>query len=180
MVDSGTFALLCAAAAAAVGVFGAFWTQNMWSGVGGVGFVLCFWQTLRLNRMCAASTCIQGLLVLTLVMLSFALHLLFLPAGICCFFAMISCKNELCVCLTPKRQFISLLIVVRSQTLACTPPCALQGSVDANWRHRCWLSRSLQCSARSLGLAPGMPAYACQDRNQILHPILYSAIDMPD
>lgn len=37
----------------------------------------------------------QLLLVLALVALSFGLHLLYLPAGLCCFFTLMLCKNEL-------------------------------------------------------------------------------------
>ena len=38
---------------------------------------------------------LQLLLLLALVCTSFVLHLLYLPAGICCFFTLMLCENEL-------------------------------------------------------------------------------------
>lgn len=38
---------------------------------------------------------LQVLLLVALVCISFGLHLLYLPAGICCFFTLMLCKNEL-------------------------------------------------------------------------------------
>ena len=38
---------------------------------------------------------LQVVLALVLVCLSFALHMVYLPAGICCFFCLMLCKNEL-------------------------------------------------------------------------------------
>ena len=44
----------------------------------------------------------QLVLLLALVVLSFALHVIFLPAGLCCFFVLMLCKNE--VLLPPAPQ----------------------------------------------------------------------------
>jgi len=102
MLTLSDVSVLCAFAAAAVGCFGAYSKSSAWPAVVGVAFTAVFWQTLRLCELRQTSLLTQGLLVLVLVMLSFALHLLFLPAGICCFFAMICVKNELLLP-TPRR-----------------------------------------------------------------------------
>ena len=66
-----------------------------WSALVGAAFALCF--LLALNRAPAYLDMpwLQLPLVLSMVGLSFALHLLYLPAGLCCFVGLMMCKNEL-------------------------------------------------------------------------------------
>lgn len=95
MMGLSDLAVMCALAAGAVGVGGGVYHGTVWPALVGCSFTAVFWSTLRLHEKRRTTMMTQALLVLLLVMLSFALHLIFLPAGICCFFAMICVKNEL-------------------------------------------------------------------------------------
>jgi hypothetical protein len=49
---------------------------------------------LARHRAAAGPAPFQLVLVLLLVVFSFVLHIVYLPAGLCCFFTLMLCKNE--------------------------------------------------------------------------------------
>ena len=86
---------VAACAAAFVGAYGSYETLSVWPAFLGVVFVASFSWTLRRAKVNASPPWLQLVLVLNLVALSFALHLTYLPAGICCFFCLMLTNNEL-------------------------------------------------------------------------------------
>ena len=67
------------------------------------GFFWCLRRAkLRDDGAVQETKLVQLVLVLALVALSFALHILYLPAGICCFFSLMFTKNDLL--LPPTRE----------------------------------------------------------------------------
>lgn len=93
-------ATLSAGATAAVGMYGSFHTWTVGPILGGLAFAGVF-SFARSRAAGGGSSPLQVLLVLLLVAISFALHMIYLPAGLCCFVALLLCKNE--VLLPPTR-----------------------------------------------------------------------------
>lgn len=86
---------LAALASVALGAYGSYNTNDYKALAAAVYFSAGFiWARARVASG-QPSQALQLLLMLTLVAASFALHLLYLPAGICCFFTLMLCKNEL-------------------------------------------------------------------------------------
>ena len=95
MRDS-TLASAAALCAAAGGLYGSYQTESAAPAGFALSFVVVFMYAL--HRVQASSPALpknQILLVLAMICLSFGLHTVYLPAGICCFFTLMLCKNEL-------------------------------------------------------------------------------------
>ena len=67
----------------------------------GAGFSSCFFLACRLAGRERRAGWVQIGLVILLVSFSFASHLLYLPAGICCLASLMICRNDL---LLPRRS----------------------------------------------------------------------------
>ena len=85
---------VAAVACVCAGAFGSYAESNMRPVLIAAAFSGCF-VFARTRVADGQPARLQLLLILSLVVLSFVLHLLYLPAGICCFFALMLCKNEL-------------------------------------------------------------------------------------
>ena len=92
---STSLSLYAALASAALGVYGSYADGTLRAGAVGIAFACLFFFTQRRASHATSMPLLQIVLVLGLVGLSFILHLAYLPAGICCFFALMLCKNEL-------------------------------------------------------------------------------------
>ena len=86
---------VAAASAAVAGMYGSYTNRSEWPAILGVLFVSSFWWALRRAKANESPPWLQLVIVLNLVALSFALHLTYLPAGICCFFCLMLTNNEL-------------------------------------------------------------------------------------
>ena len=118
------FATLSGSAACAVGIYGSYQSGSAVPLAVGTAFSGVF--ALARSRIQAGRPAppYQGLLVLALVVLSFALHIVYLPAGLCCFAALLLCKNEL---LLPSTVDVDVLRAKAAQAEAAihsqpTPP----------------------------------------------------------
>ena len=85
----------------ALGAYGSWTGGRVLPLVASAAFSLLF-VLARQRAADGKSARLQLPLVLALVCLSFTLHLVFLPAGLCCFFALMLCKNELLLPVAPK------------------------------------------------------------------------------
>ena len=100
---ASTLASYASIGTAAAGCYGgSFAGSTVWPALLGVLFASCFHFALHRAAAQSGPKWTQLLLVLTLVVISFVLHLTYLPAGLFCFFALILCKNQ--YLLPPPRQ----------------------------------------------------------------------------
>ena len=79
----------------ALSLYGSFASRNPWSSIIGLAFVACYIYARHRVATRQPTGKLQFLLILMTIGLSFALHMTYLPAGICCFFALMLCKNDL-------------------------------------------------------------------------------------
>ena len=85
---------VAAVACVAAGAFGSYTKGEFSPFLASAAFSLGF--VLARHRVANGKPAqMQLLLILSLVCVSFLLHLLYLPAGLCCFFTLMLCKNEL-------------------------------------------------------------------------------------
>ena len=90
----------CAVLVVVLGLYGSISEHTPWPALLSIAFASAF--ALAQHRAAGPQRpMLQLPLVLSLVALSFALHIAFLPAGICCFFCLMFCKNEM---LLPSKQ----------------------------------------------------------------------------
>uniref|UniRef100_A0A7S4BMP0 Uncharacterized protein n=1 Tax=Chrysotila carterae TaxID=13221 RepID=A0A7S4BMP0_CHRCT len=89
MLDSAPHAL--ATAAAAAGMWGSLMREDATPAVLGVLFCVIFFFAYGRNDRAGP---LQISLILAMIACSFVLHLSYLPAGVCCFFALMLCGNE--------------------------------------------------------------------------------------
>ena len=81
---------------AAGGVYGSYQTGTAAPAGFAFSFVAAFAYALhRVKASAPAPPKHQIMLVLAMICFSFGLHTVYLPAGICCFFTLMLCKNEL-------------------------------------------------------------------------------------
>mmetsp|Transcript_27996 Transcript_27996/g.66634 ORF Transcript_27996/g.66634 Transcript_27996/m.66634 type:complete len:108 (-) Transcript_27996:97-420(-) len=78
-----------AVAVAVLSVGGSVHTQSVLPAVYGLLYAACFALAMR-----GLSSPLQLVLMFAMVGLSFALHMVFLPAGLCCFFSLMIAKND--------------------------------------------------------------------------------------
>ena len=78
----------------AAGAFGSYSEGSVYPILAAAAFALAF-VFARYRVIDGKQPSYQLPLVLMLVVLSFALHIAYLPAGLCCFFTLMLCKNEL-------------------------------------------------------------------------------------
>ena len=76
-----------------LGAYGTYTEASVWPLSLATIFTLSFYQAKQRVKM--GSRRMQLPFVLVLVIMSFALHMVYLPAGLCCFFALMLCKNEI-------------------------------------------------------------------------------------
>ena len=98
MGDQAQFSLASATAlcAAGGGLYGSYQTKSIAPAGFALSFVAVFAYALhRVKASTPAPPKNQMVLVLAMICLSFGLHTVYLPAGICCFFTLMLCKNEL-------------------------------------------------------------------------------------
>ena len=93
----------CAVLAVALSVVGAIKSRSAYPALVGVAFAAAYDATLRRSAS-RPQWLSQVLLVVGLVALSFALHFLYLPAGICCFFALVFCDSSALLPVAPKTK----------------------------------------------------------------------------
>ena len=100
---SASLSYAAAGGAAVLGLYGSYANGSVRPALIAAAFAALFaWALYR-----AASPeppRLQVLLALGLVCLSFALHMVYLPAGICCFFCLMLCKNELLLPAAPRQK----------------------------------------------------------------------------
>lgn len=83
-----------AVGAAALGAYGSLRDGTPYPGLVAAAFAVTYFTALRRAQNSAATPALQLPLVISLVALSFALHLMFLPAGLACMFALMLGRNE--------------------------------------------------------------------------------------
>jgi len=79
--------------AVGAGCYGSFVQRSILPVLLAVGFTTCFVYAL-IRAAAPQPPRMQLPFVLWLVALSFALHMVYLPAGLCCFFCLMLCKND--------------------------------------------------------------------------------------
>ena len=89
MRDAASLAF--AAAVPLAGTYGTYTLRSAWPLLGSLAFSTVF----ALSATLTLSSLQQSCLVAAMVATSFALHIVYLPVGLCCFFALMLCKNEL-------------------------------------------------------------------------------------
>ena len=92
-MDAAAFAsAICAGLG---GLYGSYDTKSSSPAVLALAFVCVFALALhRVRSLAPAQPPYQIVLILLMICLSFGLHTTYLPAGICCFFTLMLCKNE--------------------------------------------------------------------------------------
>ena len=88
-------------AASILGMYGSFQTRTAWPALAGITFTFLFNLARERVRGAEKPPPYQALILLAMLIASFALHMLYLPAGLCCFVALLLCQNELLM--PPKR-----------------------------------------------------------------------------
>ena len=77
------------------GIYGSYEKRSVWPAFAGIAFTFLFNFARDRVRDADRAPPYQGLIVLTMLITSFALHIVYLPAGLCCFVALLLCQNEL-------------------------------------------------------------------------------------
>ena len=95
-----SLANMAAAMTVALGVYGSVSAQHINPALISITFTATFYFALW-RAQSAGQIRMQLAFALLLICISFAVHLIFLPAGIGCFFTLMLCKNEL---LLPQKQ----------------------------------------------------------------------------
>jgi hypothetical protein len=81
--------------ASIVGIYGSFATGTAPPAACGLLFCAVFNLALYRVHESESPPRYQVLLILSLLVISFMLHMVYLPAGLCCFIALVLCQNEL-------------------------------------------------------------------------------------
>ena len=88
-------ALIAGNGAGALGLYGSYLTGSLYPALAGSGFCFLFNFTRERVRGAQSQPPYQSLLLLSMLICSFTLHMVYLPAGLCCFVALLLCQNEL-------------------------------------------------------------------------------------